>query len=210
MRILFWAAFTLLLSACAAKPSVSEFQCKAGDWQTIGFRDGAAGAPSSRLLVHQDACGEFNIIPVREDYLAGWHEGLLNFCTAANGFDLGQRGASHNRVCSGELNQPFAGAYADGRQLYLARAQVDELQRRLHERHERLRWVKHEMTDAAAAQLNLELTPEERVHLLTRLHELAQEQGEIRSQIPSLESQLAAREMELERVQQLLAEVSYE
>ncbi len=209
MRLFMWAAAGLMLAACAAKPSVSEFQCKAGDWQTIGLRDGATGAPSSQLLAHQDACGDFNIIPDREAYLLGWQEGVVNFCTAANGFDLGERGVGHNRVCTGNLKEPFASAYADGRQLYRVRNELTQLERRLAERRNRLQWLKDEMTAVAAAQLNPDLGAEERIRLVNDLHSLAEERGEVKAQIPSLQQQADAKEMELQRVTQLLAEVAY-
>ena len=42
-----------LLSGCA---TLSESQCAANDWQTVGYSDGARGQDSSRLLNHQNAC----------------------------------------------------------------------------------------------------------------------------------------------------------
>jgi len=209
MRILCWIVLGLVTTACATKPSVSEFQCKAGDWQTIGYRDGAGGMLSSKLLSHQDACGEYNIVPDRQSYLLGWQQGLVQFCTAANGFDLGQRGARHNNVCGGELAQPFSSAYIDGKQLYDARAEVTRLQRRLYDRKQRLQWLEREMTEVTAAQLNPQLSVTERLQLIADLRDMAEERGEVKAQIPVLETQLTDREMELARVQQLLAEVSY-
>ena len=57
MRTLITLISTLaLLGGCASGGSVSENQCIASDWQTLGYRDGVAGYRSSRLLKHQDAC----------------------------------------------------------------------------------------------------------------------------------------------------------
>ncbi|MEM9622110.1 MAG: DUF2799 domain-containing protein [Pseudomonadota bacterium] len=209
MRVLLWLVSGLVLSACAAKPSVSEFQCKAGDWQTIGYRDGASGLLSSKLLAHQDACGAYAIVPDRRAYLSGWREGVSHFCTAANGFDLGSRGQRHNSVCVGELAQPFVSAYTDGLQIYTLQREVNDLAHRLQEREQRLHALKREMTDVAAAQLDPVLTAQQRIQLVADLHDMAEERGEILAQIPVLEEQLAAKEIELERVQQLLAEVAY-
>ena len=53
----------LVLSGCAAKPSVSEYQCMAGDWQSIGYRDGSQGLARSQVLKHAEACGEYGVVP---------------------------------------------------------------------------------------------------------------------------------------------------
>ena len=96
-----------LLGGCASGGSVSENQCIAGDWQTMGYRDGAAGYRSSRLLKHQDACVEHGIVPDRNGYMLGWEQGAREFCQPNNGFDLGARGAGHNNICPVDIREAF-------------------------------------------------------------------------------------------------------
>lgn len=203
------AVITLALCACAGKPSVSEFQCKAGDWESIGYRDGAAGVKSTRILEHQEACGQFGIIPHREMYLAGWRNGLEEYCTAENGFNLGERGGRHTGVCQGELQHPFLLAYEDGRQLYTARSEVNRLARQLATYETRLGQIKEEMVSVSTAQLNPELTPEERLHLIADLDALMEERSDIKAAIPALEQELAASEMALDNLSRDLQSVSY-
>ena len=62
VSIPFAAVSMLLLSACSSNPSVSESQCIAGDWQTVGYRDGTNGLRSTQLLQHQDACVQYDVI----------------------------------------------------------------------------------------------------------------------------------------------------
>ena len=207
-RLLIVAAL-LVLGGCAAKPTVSENQCRAGDWQTIGYRDGASGFASTRLLSHQEACGEFAIVPERTAYLTGWQEGLSSFCTADNGFNLGNRGASFNTVCARDMAEPFATAYQDGRQLYLARAEVNRLNRLINSKEARLDQLKQEIVGATTAQLVPDLTPEERIGLVAKLEDLISEREEIQNELPELERDLAAAEYELDRLNQTLASVSY-
>lgn len=197
------------LCACAGKPTVSEFQCRAGDWETIGYRDGSAGMRSTQLLAHQEACGEFGIIPQRESYLAGWNSGLYEYCSAENGFNLGQRGSRHNSVCQGDLLEPFSTAYADGRQLYLARSEVNRLQKQLHSYENRLLQIKQDIISVTTAQLEPTLTAEERLHLLADLDSLAEERGDIKAAIPLVEQDLIAAQQALEMLNRDLASVTY-
>ncbi len=207
-RILIITA-ALVLGGCAGNPSVSENQCRAGDWQTIGFRDGANGFSSTRLLAHQEACGEFAIVPERTAYLKGWQDGLTSFCTADNGFNLGNRGASFNTVCARDMAEPFATAYHDGRQLYLARSEVNRLNRLINNKEARLDQLKQEIVGATTAQLVPDLTPEERIGLVAKLEQLISERAEIEEELPELERDLAAAEYELDRLDQTLASIIY-
>ncbi len=195
----------VVLAGCAAKPTVSENQCYAGDWQTIGYRDGASGTSSTRLLAHQDACGAFGIVPDRNGYLTGWRDGLQNFCTADSGFQLGLRGAGLNTVCSDELREPFASAYADGREFYTARREVNRLARQLANNEHRLDQIKLDMVGVTTAQLTSDITVEERIILLARLESLADERAEIRVQQPIIEASLMYAEDRLADLDQSLA-----
>ena len=195
----------LLGTGCASKPSVTEYQCRAGDWQTIGFADGAAGKASTRLLQHQEACGGFGIVPGRTAYLAGWQEGLANYCTADNGFHMGQRGNSLNQVCTDELREPYASAFADGRQLYVARRDVRQLSAQLEGMDNRLAQIKQELIGATTAQLVPDLTAEERLRLLAKVESLAEERAEIKAQIPNTAQALVEAEDYLAQLDQTLA-----
>lgn len=195
----------LVLVGCAGKPTVSENQCRAGDWQTIGYRDGASGVTNTRILSHQEACGTFGIVPDRDSYLVGWQAGLESFCTADSGFNLGLRGASLNGACRDELREPFASAYADGHSLYVARRDVRRLSQQLASMEQRLVQIKQEMVGAATAQLMPDLSLEERLRLLTKIDSLADERARIKSRLPIVERSLVQAEDQLESVDQSLA-----
>lgn len=204
MRSIAIVGLAALILGCAARPSVSEYQCLAGDWQTIGYRDGAGGLQSTRLLTHQEACGAFDVIPDRQTYMSGWREGVAEYCTPTNGFALGERGAAHHNVCMGALRTPFAAAYADGKTLRLARAEVNHLHNLLVKREARLRHIKQEMNQVATAQLDVTLTLEERVQLVADLAELADEKSDIQTELPRLEQALLDKEQELASLAQSL------
>ena len=179
------------LTGCASKPSVSEFQCKAGDWQSVGFRDGSSGRSSARILQHQEACGEYEIVPDRTSYLAGWREGLDQYCTAQNGFDVGRRGGRTNGVCSANDYMDFVAAYSDGRDLYDASRAVRSLENQLVAAERRLEDIKHEIVGVTTAQLEPGLSAEERLKLVVVLESLIEERGEVKDSIPVIETELA-------------------
>jgi len=195
-------ALVVLGAGCAATPTVSENQCRAGDWQTIGYRDGVRGFDSSYLLRHQEACGEFAIVPERNLYLAGWQEGLLNYCTADNGFQQGLQGRSINGVCRAGLREPYASAHADGRALYVARRDVSRWQQTLLNQQKRLEQIKQEIIGVTTAQLQPDLTAEERLRLLSTLEDLADERAELKAELPRTEQALMDAEDHLTHLDQ--------
>lgn len=194
-----------LLGACAAKPSVSEHQCLAGDWQTIGYHDASLGYPSTRLLSHQEACGPHGVIPQRTDYMVGWQEGLSVYCTADNGFDLGSRGKRHNGICRGADAGAFQAAYDDGWELFQARSAARAARQALQAAEQRLKNIKQEIVGASTAQLIPDLTVQERVQLVADLNALIEERDQVLADLPQLRADLARREQELDALQHYLA-----
>lgn len=88
----------LLAGACA---SLSEEECRAGDWRAIGFADGAAGRPADYVARHREACAEVGVSPDLDAWLAGREAGLARYCTPANAFDVGRSGRRLSPVCAG-------------------------------------------------------------------------------------------------------------
>jgi len=208
MRLIFILTLSLLVAACGSRPTVSENQCIAGDWQTVGYRDGTAGYRSTALLAHQDACGEHGIVPDRAGYMAGWEEGIREYCEPNNGFDVGERGQGHNNVCPEDLRGSFLDAYHQGRSLYLARVAVDNVDRALAQKSARLESVKSEIVSVAAAQFSGTLMPAERMELLARLQRLNDEQHALEAELSDLEVVREQKIRELDQVTRSLASVT--
>ncbi|MGD8418731.1 MAG: DUF2799 domain-containing protein [Pseudomonadales bacterium] len=190
----------LAVAGCSSKPSVSENQCAAGDWQTIGYRDGVNGMRSSQLLAHQDACMEHGITPDRSQYMLGWDEGVREYCEPNNGFDVGERGWGHNNVCPEDMRAAFLAAYQEGRTLYQARADVANLEREIDQKTARLSEVKSQIVTTTAAQIDGSLTPTQRVELATRVQRLYEEKQQLEKELPDLEAELSIRNRELDRL----------
>ncbi len=206
MRVLFVVgAFCVLLAGCAGKPSMSENQCAVGDWQTVGYRDGVNGQRSTALLRHQDACMEHGVAPDRASYMAGWEQGAREYCDPNNAYHIGERGWSHANICPSDQKAGFLAAYQEGRRLYEARVTVANLEREIDQTAGRLEAIKGEIINAGAAQLNPELSVEQRVELGTRVQRLLDEQARLKQALPDLEAELAIKSRELDRLDRTVA-----
>jgi hypothetical protein len=204
VSILVPAALLALMAGCSSN-TVSESQCIAGDWQTVGYRDGANGLRSTQLLKHQDACVKHDVIPDRASYMVGWKEGVQEYCSPHNGFDVGERGERYYNVCPSDLEHGFQSAYAEGRELYMARVAVANLERKIAQRERRLETVKAEIVSSATSQLDPELTAAERIDLVAYTQRLTQEQSRILEELPELEHELEHKSAELDHLTQTLA-----
>ena len=199
----------LLVTGCAGRGTVSENQCAVGDWQSLGYRDGINGYRSTRLLEHGDACMKHDIVPDRSAYMLGWEEGIRSYCEPNNGFSVGERGWQHNNVCPADLRADFLMAYKEGRRLYMARVEVANLEREIEHKTNRLDAVNAQIVSDAAAQLNPDLTPAERIELGARVPRLYEEKRRLLDELPDLEAELEISRRELEHLNQTLASATF-
>ncbi|MGL5252671.1 MAG: DUF2799 domain-containing protein [Moraxella sp.] len=84
------------LSGCA---TMSLQECQTADWQMIGYRDGKAGQDKDYVLNHNKACRKANIAPNKLAWEQGRQQGLTQYCTATNAYNLGRSGYRINAVC---------------------------------------------------------------------------------------------------------------
>ena len=192
----------LVLGGCA---TLSESQCIANDWQTVGYRDGLSGIQSSQLLSHQNACVKHGIVPDRPAYLVGWKQGVEQYCQPHNGFATGERGGQFANVCPARLKGAFYAAYQEGKRIYLARSEISTLQRSISQMEYQLKQIKTEILEAEIHLIDGATTSIERRHLLEETKLLAQEQGKLETQIQNLKVEVAVKAERLENLRQVLA-----
>lgn len=116
------AATTLVAGSCA---TLNEDQCLAGDWNGIGYTDGANGYTTARFADHVKACAKYSVTPDQSLYLRGRERGLPVYCTLDRGFRVGRQGQSYAGVCPAALERPFLTGMADGRVVWDAQQRVD-------------------------------------------------------------------------------------
>lgn len=156
MKYVVVAVAAVALAGCA---TMSEEQCLAGDWYGQGFTDGAAGYSYGRLNEHTEACARHGVYPDVSAYAAGRDQGLLQYCTPANGFRVGRAGTSYSGVCPGGLEADFMYGYNDGRVLWTADQQVaaavnaiNEARNRANNLEQQIRAEEDSLSDEALTQ----------------------------------------------------------
>lgn len=128
----------VLLAGCA---SLNREQCQRGDWQGIGMADGLAGEPADRRDQHVRACSEFGIRIDNQQYLAGYSQGLNEYCHIDNAFESGLQGRRYQHVCPPNIDAQFERGNRAAYEVYRIRkdldsleSQIDSLELRLHRR----------------------------------------------------------------------------
>jgi hypothetical protein len=101
----------LALAACA---TLSEDQCRQGDWQAIGQADGANGRTPDYLAKHAKACADFGIVPDAALWEKGRRQGLPLYCRPARAWDEGADGRRLSPVCPPEELAELQRANRDG------------------------------------------------------------------------------------------------
>lgn len=175
-RLVTAAALMLGVAALSGCETMSEGQCLAGDWTGQGYRDGQGGQLSSRLDSHAQACARHGVTPDAGAYVAGWRQGVIQFCRPENGFEVGRRGTAYNGVCSGlHEERRFLAAYEDGRVVHeaeaavsSARSSVDTEASRLAELDDKIAYFEREARD-------MRKTEQERTRARDRAVELRRE-----------------------------------
>lgn len=135
-RVVIFIGVTQWLSGCA---TLSESECRAGNWYDIGARDGYAGYSRDRLASHREACKEYRIAPDVAAYQQGYAEGLQRFCTPERGYEYGRQGGSYGGVCPAAVESDFLRAYRAGREIYNLEERLKSLQREIDDKEEKLR-----------------------------------------------------------------------
>lgn len=196
----------VLLSGCA---TLSESQCIAGDWQTVGYRDGTNGTASAQLLQHQNACMKHGITPDRDTYLLGWNEGVEQYCQPGNGFNVGKQGGGYSSICPAHLKNAYYTAYQDGRLIYNAQSEVDRINRQISQKQSRIEQLQEDMSKTEAQLISDDVSSETRLELLLESKSLAEKQGELKADIVQLKVELVEKTRHLNQLRNNLAYVAH-
>jgi hypothetical protein len=103
----------LLLSSCAA--GLNKDECLSANWQTIGYEDGRSGKPTTHIRQHADSCASHNVQVNLDQYHAGYMEGLAQYCTWNNGFEMALQSKKYQDACPASLADEFLDGYRAGK-----------------------------------------------------------------------------------------------
>lgn len=120
------AIIAITFSACS---TMSKSECLTGNWNTIGFGDGAKGYTASRISQHRSACAEYGIAPNLNAYNSGRDKGLAQFCIPSTGYNKGLSGNGYNGVCKGHNERAFLDAYNYGAAIHKEEVTLSHLKK---------------------------------------------------------------------------------
>ena len=109
-----------LLAPLASCTSISEEECRGGDWQAIGFQDGIDGRDLKFVENHEKACAPVGVRPDVAEWEAGREDGLVISCTPAKAYLLGRRGSIAKEICPAEIQSALIRENRRGLNAYLA------------------------------------------------------------------------------------------
>lgn len=125
-----------LAAGCA---TLSQEECRRGDWYGIGQRDAYQGYSANRLDEHSKACAEYQVTVDAAAYAQGYQAGIQDFCTPARGFQYGRQGGYYQNNCPPALEPGFLNQYRLGRELYSVESQLSRLESEISRTEDRLR-----------------------------------------------------------------------
>jgi hypothetical protein len=184
-----------VLGGCS---SMSETECLATDWRTVGYEDGVAGRSGDRIGRYREQCSEHGVAPSLSEYQAGREQGLREFCKPANGFRVGARGVSYNGVCPADTDDAFLDAYQSGRQLYSLRSRVDSTANAIRSARAEMERLDQDLITVGAQIIDSSTSTERRAQLVLDSKHMAERRGELRARIPAMQNDLAAYQRDLD------------
>jgi len=144
----------LALAGCA---SMSEQECRSGDWEAVGRADGARGARPEQIDHLRKVCARHGVEPQAEAWRAGYAKGIESYCTPAGGYVSGRSATGYSKVCAGRPEEAkFLAAFRHGQEVSALRREVRELHQRV--RDLEMAAMSGEYSDYEATQIRLRAT----------------------------------------------------
>jgi len=187
-NIFFITSFALLISSCS---TLNKDECKAANWESIGYEDGTKGYPASRVGQHRSACAEYGIQPNLKNYTTGRKKGLSHFCIPSTAYNRGTRGYHYNGVCAGYNEKEFLNAYHDGKEVYKARSILSQMKNDYRKEERYIISLERELHEKEHIIVNGRLTKVKALILLNETKDIAEELGKAKSNLLLLEEDIS-------------------
>lgn len=116
-RIMMLSIVTIALAGCM--PHLSQEQCKAMNWNQMGFGDGSEGKMQRSLQRDIQDCAKFKVAVDQAGYQRGWKAGVRDFCSkTGTAYDMGANGKNYNHICPSDLAAKFDSSWKRGLRKY--------------------------------------------------------------------------------------------
>ena len=125
-RALVAFAGLFIVTACS---QMSHQECLDLDWYATGLTDASAGVPPSSGIEHSRVCGKYAIAFDRDRYNVGYRDGIENYCTKENGYEVGRTGDEYLNVCPAPIENDFLIGWNAGNELWTARDKVSSAEK---------------------------------------------------------------------------------
>jgi hypothetical protein len=192
-----WAMILISLSV-AGCATMDKDECLVADWRLIGFQDGAQGKSATAIGAYREDCAGYHVVPDLEAYQAGRREGLLQYCVPVNGYRLGDSGHTYAAVCPAETERAFRAAYNTGRDIYLARSQVNSTHSLLHRKQQAIQSLEEDRQNKLTEMIRQGLSSDQRVLLLYDVTEIERDIHATNNDIGALERDLEQQRAKLD------------
>jgi hypothetical protein len=110
-RLFVVIGLTMVLLGCMHH--MTQDECLFANWYKEGMQDGQNGFQRSLDREIQD-CAKCNVTVDVEQYMAGWRQGIRDYCTPETGFALGSAGIDYPCFCPPDLAGDFKVAWYHG------------------------------------------------------------------------------------------------
>ena len=162
---------------------MNQAECLSANWRVIGMEDGAAGHLPAYLGEHRSACASYGVTPDLDTYMDGHRIGVKQYCTAANGFNEGQRGDAYNGVCPGNLEAVFLPAYEHGYEHYSLNKEISDAESAIRYKHNDIDDLREEITELEKQIISDGATEAQRASWLERVKQCQTEIGYLEAKI---------------------------
>lgn len=94
-----WLAGVVIVTIAGCASKAERYGCSDKDWYEVGRRDGVQGMTLSRADRYRQECPVDFTRDKETMYANGRNAGLVEYCEAPNGYDLGRMGLTYQGVC---------------------------------------------------------------------------------------------------------------
>lgn len=186
----------VILSSCA---TLSPSECQVANWQAIGYTDGTQGRYPDYIMQHAKACSKVGISPNSDAWEKGRQQGLTQYCTRQNAYQLGQRGSSLRAVCPAHLITSLNEAHKQGYGIYQTKQAINNIKQQINQDEKTLNKLLDEYKRLANGEnLHYASEKEARAYMLSlpdKIRALRQKIGQHRDNIYRLERKISEQQL---------------